>query len=140
MADQDDVRRTALSLPGITEDRRPVRVLGFEPGQAEGLCLGLARESRSQEGPGPEPRCRGDPGRRRVGKETLIAADPEKFFTEPHYNGFPAMLVRLAAIPNDELEELLDRRLANPGPDVTPSRPTTQPLADQERQLSSESG
>ena len=28
----------------------------------------------------------------------LIASDPEKFFTEPHYNGFPAVLVRLAAI------------------------------------------
>ena len=25
-------------------------------------------------------------------KEELLAADPEKFFTEPHYNGFPAVL------------------------------------------------
>ena len=37
----------------------------------------------------------------------LLAADPDKFFTEPHYNGFPAVLVRLPAIDGDELEELI---------------------------------
>ncbi len=40
-------------------------------------------------------------------KEELIAADPEKFFTEPHYNGYPAVLVRLAAVDEAELRELL---------------------------------
>ena len=40
-------------------------------------------------------------------KQVLIASDPEKFFTEPHYNGFPAVLIRLAAIENDELAELI---------------------------------
>ena len=40
-------------------------------------------------------------------KAVLIAADPEKFFTEPHYNGYPAVLVRLEAIDEDELTELL---------------------------------
>jgi hypothetical protein len=40
-------------------------------------------------------------------KEELLAADPEKFFTEPHYNGFPAVLVRLPAIDADELAELI---------------------------------
>jgi len=35
-------------------------------------------------------------------KEELLAADPEKFFTEPHYNGFPAVLVRLPAIDADD--------------------------------------
>jgi hypothetical protein len=40
-------------------------------------------------------------------KQLLLASDPEKFFTEPRYNGFPAVLVRLAAIEVDELEELL---------------------------------
>lgn len=34
-------------------------------------------------------------------------ATPDKFFTVPHYNGFPAVLVRLAAIDTDELTELL---------------------------------
>jgi hypothetical protein len=40
-------------------------------------------------------------------KEMLLASDEEKFFTEPHYNGFPAILIRLAAIDADELEELI---------------------------------
>ncbi len=38
-------------------------------------------------------------------KEELLAADPEKSFTEPHYNGFPAVLVRLPAIGAAELAE-----------------------------------
>jgi hypothetical protein len=40
-------------------------------------------------------------------KEELLAADPEKFFTEPHYNGFPAVLVRLPSIDVGELTELI---------------------------------
>ena len=40
-------------------------------------------------------------------KQSLIAAQPATYFTEPHYNGFPAVLVRLAAIEPDELEELV---------------------------------
>jgi hypothetical protein len=40
-------------------------------------------------------------------KEEPLAADPEKFFTEPHYNGFPAVLVRLPAIDAGELAELI---------------------------------
>jgi hypothetical protein len=33
--------------------------------------------------------------------------DPEIFFTEPHYHGFPAVLVRLTRIAPDLLEELI---------------------------------
>jgi hypothetical protein len=40
-------------------------------------------------------------------KAALLAADPEKFFTEPHYSGFPAVLVRLRAVTRAELEELI---------------------------------
>lgn len=40
-------------------------------------------------------------------KEMLLMADPEAFFTEPHYDGFPAVLVRLAAIRRAALRELL---------------------------------
>lgn len=40
-------------------------------------------------------------------KEMSFDAQPTKFFTEPHYNGFPAILVRLAAVEADELEALL---------------------------------
>src|SRR5678810_1425743 len=41
-------------------------------------------------------------------KEALISAEPTKFFTEPHYNGFPAVLVRLAEVNAKELRTLLE--------------------------------
>ena len=40
-------------------------------------------------------------------KDFLLALDPAKFFTEPHYDGFPAVLVRLAAVTARELRPLL---------------------------------
>jgi hypothetical protein len=40
-------------------------------------------------------------------KDLLLAADPKKFFTEPHYNGFPAVLVRLAAVTLADLKTLI---------------------------------
>ena len=40
-------------------------------------------------------------------KEALLRAEPEVFFTTPHYDGYPAMLVRLSAIEPDELWEIL---------------------------------
>jgi hypothetical protein len=43
----------------------------------------------------------------RADKEALLALDEAKFFTEPHYNGFPAVLVRLPEIEEDELEDLI---------------------------------
>ena len=43
----------------------------------------------------------------RFEKEALLASDETTFFTEPHYNGFPAILVRLPLIGLGELEELI---------------------------------
>ena len=40
-------------------------------------------------------------------KEAVLASDPRAYFTVPHYDGYPAVLVRLAAIGEDELRELL---------------------------------
>ncbi len=40
-------------------------------------------------------------------KHTLIAAEPDIFFTEPHYDGYAAVLVRIANIDVDELAEIL---------------------------------
>src|SRR5205085_9709048 len=40
-------------------------------------------------------------------KEALLASGEEKIFTELHYNGFPAVLVRLPLIDAEELEELI---------------------------------
>ena len=40
-------------------------------------------------------------------KETLLELDPVKFFTEAHYNGFPAILVRLGEVDEAEMAGLL---------------------------------
>ena len=40
-------------------------------------------------------------------KEALLADDPDVYFTTPHFNGYPAVLVRLERIAVPELEELL---------------------------------
>ena len=40
-------------------------------------------------------------------KEALLRAEPDVFFTTPHYDGYPAMLVRLSAISDEELREVL---------------------------------
>ena len=54
-------------------------------------------------------------------KEALLADDPDVYFTTPHFNGYPAVLVRLDRIGVAELDELLveawlaraPKRLAN---------------------------
>jgi hypothetical protein len=40
-------------------------------------------------------------------KELLLAARPKVYFTTPHFNGWPAILVRLPAIRANELHALL---------------------------------
>lgn len=40
-------------------------------------------------------------------QEALIQMQPETYFITPHYAGYPAVLVRLAAIEEDELRDLL---------------------------------
>jgi hypothetical protein len=40
-------------------------------------------------------------------KQALLAHDPEVYFTTPHFDGYPAVLVRLERITPAELEELL---------------------------------
>jgi len=40
-------------------------------------------------------------------KEALLAGDPQLFFTTPHFDGYPAILVRLERIVIAELEEMV---------------------------------
>jgi hypothetical protein len=40
-------------------------------------------------------------------KEALLGDSPDVYFTTPHFDGYPAILVRLELIPVDELEELM---------------------------------
>src|SRR5207253_7893191 len=42
-----------------------------------------------------------------VAKEALLADDPGVFFTIPHFDGYPAILVRLDRIAVPDLEEVI---------------------------------
>jgi hypothetical protein len=63
-------------------------------------------------------------------KASLLAMDQETFFTEPHYNGYPAVLVRLSGHPPRPAGRPADRcmadpRAAPPGVGVRPAQPMT---------------
>jgi hypothetical protein len=109
MATWDDVRALALALPEATEREgrdglrdwrvkdkgfvweRPLR-------KADYAALGDA----APDGPILGARV-SDVG----AKEALIADDPDVYFTTPHFDGYPAILVRLDRIAAPELDELV---------------------------------
>jgi hypothetical protein len=109
MATWEDVRRLALALPETAEEpsrdgrlawsvrsktfawERPLRPADLE-------VLGDA----APQGPVLAARVP-DLG----AKEALLADDGDLYFTTPHFDGFPAILVRLDRMPVPELEELL---------------------------------
>jgi hypothetical protein len=107
LADQSDVRRIALSLPETSEgDERFAFSVRNKDKQKGFVWVWMERvEPKKPRVPNP------DVVAVRVAdqeeKEMLLAADPETFFTEPHYNGFPAVLVRLPAIDVEELTALI---------------------------------
>lgn len=107
MATQADVRRIALALPETSEgeDRFSFSVLN----KGKGKDIAWAWLERVEVGKArvPQPDVLGIRVANESEKQALIAADPAKFFTEPHYNGFPAVLVRLAKIGVEELTELI---------------------------------
>ena len=107
MADQDDVRRIALTLPGAVEEEGHF-AFGVE---VRGKLKAFAWVWLERIDPKKARVPRADRLAVRVAnaeaKDFLLTADPGVFFTEPHYNGFPAVLVRLEAIDFERLETLL---------------------------------
>jgi hypothetical protein len=109
MASWDDVRRIAMALPDVTEGashggptgwavkgkgfvwERPLR-------KADLVALGDA----APDGPILGVRTLG-----LEAKEALLAENPDAFFVTPHFDGYPAVLIRLEHIGVDELEEVI---------------------------------
>jgi len=107
MADQADVRRIALSLPETSEAEDRFAFSVYNRRKQQGFVwIWMERVEPNK------PRVpRSDVVAVRVAnedeKQMLLASDAKKFFTEPHYNGFPAILVRLAEVDAAELSELI---------------------------------
>ena len=109
MATQDDVRRIALSLPEVSEGEGEDR-FGFSvpnKGKAKGIAWVWLERLEPKKARVPQPAVLAVRTASVGDRDELIAADPDIYFTEPHYNGYPAVLVRLAAIDVKELRELL---------------------------------
>jgi hypothetical protein len=89
----DEVCRFVATLPGAEVDpateNPAIRVRGR-------VMARLRRDGESM-------MVKTDPGER----EALLAGQPETFFTTPHYDGFPGVLVRLAGADPQQLRELL---------------------------------
>ncbi len=95
MATCDDVRRIALELPGAFEQesfggqpswRTKPRMFAWIRDEPEALVVWVDSEEE---------------------KHALIASEPKKFSTTPHYDGHSIVLVDLTAVRADEVTELV---------------------------------
>ena len=107
MATQADVRRIALALPETEEAPDRFAFSVRNKGKLKGfLWVWLARLAPKKPRV-PQPKVIAVRVANLHDKDFLLALDPAKFFTEPHYNGFPAVLVRLPAVTVRELKLLI---------------------------------
>lgn len=107
MATQDDVRRIALSLPETREGDGHFAFSAPVKGKEKGYAWVWMERIQPKKARVPNPEVLAIRVANLDEKEALLATGEEHFFTEPHYNGFPAILVRLPLIEVDELRELL---------------------------------
>jgi hypothetical protein len=108
MASWNDVRRIALGLPGTSE----VTSRGSAQWRVDNKNFAWERPlNRTDLAALGEDAPQGPIVGVRVAdlgvKEALLADAPEVFFTIPHFDGYPAVLVLLDRIEAAELEELM---------------------------------
>ena len=109
MADWDDVRRIAMSLPETNE--RPAWGHAFWRVKDKGFVWErpLRRGDLEALGSGaPRGAILGVRVEHLVAKEALLSAAPDVAFTTPHFNGYPAVLVQLDRIDVERLQELIE--------------------------------
>jgi hypothetical protein len=117
MATWEDVERIALALPEATERvsrgsrqwcvkdklfvwERPLRksdLAALGDAAPDGPILGARVEHEGA-------------------KRALIETDPDIYFTTPHFDGYPAILVQLDVIDAEELTELITEAWLNRAP------------------------
>jgi hypothetical protein len=94
MADIATLRRLALALPDVEEGT----AYGTPAWRVRKKLFARLREDQDTVA------VRVDRGER----ELLMGAEPDVFFITDHYRAYAWVLVRLAAIPEDELAEVLE--------------------------------
>jgi hypothetical protein len=102
------VRRIALELPDTSEEMRRGLMFWIVKDKLFVWERPLRRSDlRALGDAAPEGPILGARVEHLVAKDALIADNPEVYFTTPHFDGYPAVLVLLERIPLDELEELI---------------------------------
>jgi hypothetical protein len=109
MASWDDVARLALAMPGAEE--RESR--GHRQWRVKDKLFVWERPLRRSDlealgDAAPDGPILGARVEHLVAKDALIADDPDVYFTTPHFDGYPAVLVRLERIDAEELRELVE--------------------------------
>jgi len=104
MADAEDVRRVALTLPHVEE----IDSDGFDFRVGNRGLVWSYPERR----PGKPRQIRTDIAVLYVGdeaeKQALVLGEPDLFFTTAHYDGWPLVLLRLPDVDVDRLDELVN--------------------------------
>ena len=109
MADLNDLQRIACSLPGVEQEEGRIAYAVLNKGKRKGFAWVWMERIDPKKARVPNLEVIAIRVRNELEKEALIAEAPTKFFTEAHYNGFPAILVRLAAV-----ESLLKTKVLTP--------------------------
>lgn len=107
MATQADVRRIALSLPDTEEGAGQFAFSVRTKGKLKGFAWVWMERVVPKKPRVANPTVLAVRVANLIQRDLLISAEPAKFFTEPHYNGFPAVLVRLPAVSVADLRALL---------------------------------
>ncbi len=108
MATWDDVRRIVDSLPGV--DEHTSRGHAFWRVHGKGFVWERPLGDKDVDdlgGVAPDGPILGARVEDLLTKEALIADDPDVFFTIPHFNGYPAVLVKLEDVSLEVLEEVI---------------------------------
>jgi len=109
VATWDDVERTATGLPSVEEGTTWGNRCWKVAGKTFVWVRPLGKKDRAQLGDAAPD---GEVMAVRVdgegGKAELLAAEPEVCFTIPHFDGYPAVLVRLDDVDGTLLAELLE--------------------------------
>jgi hypothetical protein len=108
MSTRTDVRRISLALPETDETDGRFAFSVRNKGKAKGFAWVWMERVDPKKPRVANPAVLAVRVANVAQRDALIAAEPKKFFTEPHYAGFPAVLVRLSAVKVGELRTLLE--------------------------------
>ena len=106
MATQADVRRIAMALEGTQE--KPGHFAFEVPvkGARKGYAWVWLERLHPRKARVPNAGVLAVRVANLAQKDLIIASEPTKYFTEPHYDGYPAVLVRLGEVTVAELRRL----------------------------------